>query len=43
MEYYTTDTGENRARIKWWEYMVAGETYRFELDEIKGKYVRNQK
>jgi len=40
MEFYTTDTGENRARIRWWEYVIAGETYRFELDETKSKYVR---
>lgn len=38
MEYYANDSGQERVKIKWWEYVIAGEVYRFELNEKKGAY-----
>ena len=40
MEYYFDESGQVRTKINFWEYVIAGETYRFELNEEKKIYKR---
>ncbi|KKL08056.1 hypothetical protein LCGC14_2579720, partial [marine sediment metagenome] len=39
-ESYVDEAGEYRAKILWWTYLIAGEVYRFELNEEKKLYER---